>query len=109
MTRFAFPPHDPVSLPIVGSDLRFPVRRIYCIGRNYAAHVREMGADPARSEPIIFTKAAEALVENGVAERHGRTDFALAGCKGRRGAKAIGTLRCGYDFIVARARCRPFL
>jgi len=65
MTRFAFPPHDPVSLPIVGSDLRFPVRRIYCIGRNYAAHVKEMGADPARSEPIIFTKAAEALVENG--------------------------------------------
>ena len=37
-----------VTLPIVGSDLQFPVRRIYCIGRNYAAHAREMGSDPTR-------------------------------------------------------------
>lgn len=65
MTDFAFPPRDPASLPIVGTDARFPVRRIYCVGRNYAAHVKEMGGDPARSEPVIFTKAAEALVENG--------------------------------------------
>lgn len=65
MTEFAFRPHDPASLPIVGSERRFPVRRIYCVGRNYAAHVKEMGADPARSEPVIFTKAPEALVESG--------------------------------------------
>ena len=65
MTEFAFRPHDPASLPIVGSDLRFPVRRIYCVGRNYSAHIKEMGSDPARSEPVIFTKAPEALVESG--------------------------------------------
>lgn len=65
MTDYAFPPHDPASLPIVDSPLRFPVRRIYCVGRNYAAHVKEMGGDPNRSEPVIFTKAPEALVENG--------------------------------------------
>ncbi|MGJ8559732.1 MAG: fumarylacetoacetate hydrolase family protein [Litorimonas sp.] len=65
MTDYAFPPHDPASLPIVGSTARFPVRRIYCVGRNYAAHVKEMGGDPKRSEPVIFTKAAESLVENG--------------------------------------------
>lgn len=65
MTQFAFPPPEPSSLPIVGSDARFPVRRIYCIGRNYADHVREMGGDPKRSEPIVFTKAPEALVQNG--------------------------------------------
>src|SRR5262245_33580570 len=38
-------------IPIVGSDLQYPVRRIYCIGRNYAAHAREMGSDPTREPP----------------------------------------------------------
>jgi len=65
MNDYVFPPSDPVSLPVVGTDKRFPVRKIYCVGRNYAAHVKEMGGDPVRSEPIIFTKAPEALVENG--------------------------------------------
>ena len=65
MTNYAFPPHDPVSLPIIGQSERFPVRRIYCIGRNYADHVKEMGGDVARSEPIFFTKAAETIVQSG--------------------------------------------
>jgi len=65
MTKYAFPPHDPVSLAIAGTDNRFPVRRIYCIGRNYEEHVKEMGGDVARSEPIFFTKAAETIVESG--------------------------------------------
>ncbi len=65
MTNYVFPPHDPVSLAIKGSDSRFPVRRIYCIGKNYADHVKEMGGDAARSEPIFFTKAAETIVESG--------------------------------------------
>ena len=65
MTQYAFPPHDPVSLAVNGSDLHFPVRRIYCIGKNYADHVKEMGGDAARSEPIFFTKAAETIVKSG--------------------------------------------
>ncbi len=65
MKNYAFPPHDPVCLAIAGSDERFPVRRIYCIGQNYADHVKEMGGDVARSEPIFFTKAAETIVESG--------------------------------------------
>lgn len=65
MTRFAFPPSDPVHLPIVGQDTRFPVRRIFCVGRNYADHVVEMGGDIERSEPVFFTKAAETLVLSG--------------------------------------------
>ena len=65
MTNYAFPPHDPVCLAIKGSDKRFPVRCIYCIGRNYADHVKEMGGNPERSEPIFFTKAAETIVESG--------------------------------------------
>ena len=59
---YAFTPAKPVSLPIAGEDSHFPVRRIYCIGRNYAEHVKEMGGDIERSEPLFFTKAAETLV-----------------------------------------------
>ena len=48
-------------LPIVGSDEMFPVRRIYCIGRNYAAHAREMGSDPTREPPFFFQKPSDAI------------------------------------------------
>ena len=65
MKNYAFPPHDPVCLAIAGSADRFPVRRIYCIGRNYADHVKEMGGDVERSEPIFFTKAPETIVDSG--------------------------------------------
>ncbi len=65
MTDFVFPPSDPVSLPVVGTDARFPVRRIYCVGKNYAEHVREMGGDTSRSEPIFFTKSSTTIVHSG--------------------------------------------
>ncbi|MBB1599790.1 fumarylacetoacetate hydrolase family protein [Variovorax sp. UMC13] len=53
---FAFTPPSIVGLPIAGSDDRFPVRRVYCVGRNYAAHAREMGFDPERELPFFFCK-----------------------------------------------------
>ena len=49
------------TIPIVGGEQRFPVRRIYCIGRNYAAHAREMGSDPTREPPFFFQKPADAI------------------------------------------------
>jgi fumarylpyruvate hydrolase len=49
------------TIPIVGSDMAFPVRRIYCIGRNYAAHAREMGSDPTREPPFFFQKPTDAI------------------------------------------------
>ena len=52
------------SLPIAGSDLHFPVGRIFCVGRNYAEHAREMGHDPTREPPFFFMKAASSLVPN---------------------------------------------
>ena len=61
---FAVPAWDLPSLPVAGSADRFPVRRIYCIGRNYAAHAREMGADE-REPPFFFLKPADAIVQNG--------------------------------------------
>lgn len=62
MTEFVFPPPATPSLPIAGRDARFPVRRIFCVGRNYAEHAREMGHDPDREPPFFFDKPADALV-----------------------------------------------
>ncbi|QYM72060.1 fumarylacetoacetate hydrolase family protein [Pseudochrobactrum sp. Wa41.01b-1] len=60
-----FPAQPPVTLPIEGSDQRFPVRRIYCVGRNYADHAREMGHDPDREPPFFFQKNPDNLVTDG--------------------------------------------
>lgn len=54
-------PITTTSLAIAGSAERFPVRRVYCVGRNYADHAREMGADPDREPPFYFTKPADAV------------------------------------------------
>src|ERR1700753_762831 len=62
---YAFPPPPPPSVEVVGTDDRFPVRRIYCVGRNYADHALEMGADPKADPPVFFTKPADAIVPNG--------------------------------------------
>ena len=53
------------SLPVEGTDARFPVGRIYCVGRNYAEHAREMGHDPDREPPFFFQKSANSLVASG--------------------------------------------
>ena len=59
---FVFAPTAPVAVPVAGSQDRFPVRRVYCVGRNYAAHAREMGFDPDREPPFFFCKPADAVV-----------------------------------------------
>jgi fumarylpyruvate hydrolase len=51
-----------VTLPVVGTSSVFPVRRVYCVGRNYAAHAREMGKDPTREPPFFFMKPATSVV-----------------------------------------------
>ncbi len=60
----AFPAPSPVTVPIEGGQ-RFPVRRVFCVGRNYAEHAREMGHDPTREPPFFFSKPADALVVEG--------------------------------------------
>jgi fumarylpyruvate hydrolase len=66
MTDFVFPPPSRPSVAVAGTDKRFPVRRIFCVGRNYAAHAREMGRDPDREPPFFFLKPPDAVVDNGV-------------------------------------------
>jgi fumarylpyruvate hydrolase len=65
LSAFAIPIWDQPALPVVGTDAAFPVRRIYCVGRNYAAHAREMGHDPDREPPFFFAKPADSIVPNG--------------------------------------------
>ncbi|MBD8524235.1 fumarylacetoacetate hydrolase family protein [Pseudomarimonas arenosa] len=57
-----FPPAPAVLVPIAGSEQSFPVRRVFCVGRNYAEHAREMGMPVERNSPIFFCKPADALV-----------------------------------------------
>ena len=64
MTDYVLTPSVRPSLPVIGSSARFAVRRIYCVGRNYAAHRREMGSDNA-DPPFFFMKPADALVPPG--------------------------------------------
>jgi fumarylpyruvate hydrolase len=65
MTEYVIEPPLTPSIAVAGSAARFPVRRIFCVGRNYAAHAREMGKDPDREPPFFFTKPADALVDDG--------------------------------------------
>jgi fumarylpyruvate hydrolase len=65
MSQFVIDIGPTPSVPVAGSTARFPVGRIYCVGRNYADHAREMGHDPDREPPFFFMKPANAIVENG--------------------------------------------
>jgi fumarylpyruvate hydrolase len=66
MTDYVFSPAQAPYVEVAGTERRrFPVHRIYCVGRNYADHVREMGGTPERSPPIFFTKPADAIVHDG--------------------------------------------
>ncbi len=65
MTSFAFRQPPVVGLPVVGLETRFPVRRVYCIGRNYAAHAIEMGHNPDREPPFFFQKNPDNLDPSG--------------------------------------------
>jgi fumarylpyruvate hydrolase len=62
---YVIPAPAQTSVEVAGSSERFPVHRIYCVGRNYAAHAREMGMDPEREPPFFFSKPADAVVPNG--------------------------------------------
>jgi fumarylpyruvate hydrolase len=64
MSDFVVVPPPTPAVPVAGGGL-FPVRRIFCVGRNYAEHAREMGGDPAREPPFFFAKPADAVLTGG--------------------------------------------
>ena len=89
---YVIPPAPQAAVPVAGSDARFPVRRVYCVGRNYAAHAREMGHDPDREPPFFFMKPADALLTGGAdmpypvatADLHHEIEMVVALGKGGR-------------------------
>lgn len=100
------------EIPIADTHLVFPVRRIYCIGRNYAAHAREMGSDPTREPPFFFQKPGDAVqvVKPGeVADHpypaltrnyHYEVELVAALDKGGRNIPAANALDCVYGYAV---------
>lgn len=116
---YAVPVPTPPSLPISGSDTLFPVRRVFCVGRNYGDHAREMGADPNREPPFFFLKPADAVFTPGgaggtptvpyppqTADLHHEVELVVALGKGGTGidpADALGTV-WGYGVGVDLTR-----
>ena len=96
------------SIPIEGSDARFPVGRIYCVGRNYADHAREMGHDPNREPPFFFMKAANSIVQNnstisypvGTKDVHHEIEMVVAIAKGGKNIPVEKALEHVYGYGV---------
>lgn len=103
-----FPPSDRPTLTIANSDLRFPVRRIYCVGRNFADHAREMGANPDREPPFFFAKPGDAVVESGqeinypskTQDLHHEVEMVMALQTGGKNIAAKQALDCVYGYAV---------
>ena len=104
--KFAFPAAPRPAVEVAGSELQFPVRRIFCVGRNYAEHAREMGMSGERVLPFFFTKPADAVMPNGsdvpypshTSNLHHEIELvvALSGGGGNVGVAAASSLVFGY-------------
>ena len=105
--KFVFTPPPQPSAAIADDDARFPVRRIYCVGRNYAAHAREMGHDE-REPPFFFMKPADALVANHEAipfpsrtnDLHHEIELVVALGRGGRNIEVSRALEHVYGYAV---------
>lgn len=128
MTAYLFPPAEPAALPIEGEDTAFPVRRIFCIGRNYAEHAKELGNPVDRSAPFYFTKSPHSLTAPGripfppgTKDLHHEVELVLAigsaiprGAAPSDAAKAVIARAVGIDLTrrdlqdVAKEKRRPW-
>jgi fumarylpyruvate hydrolase len=101
---YIFPTPAQPSVAIDGSDARFPVHRIYCIGRNYAEHAKEMGGAVDREQPTFFLKPADAVVDNGASipyppgtrELHHEVELVVALASGGRDLDQAAALACVF-------------
>ncbi|MEM1385665.1 MAG: fumarylacetoacetate hydrolase family protein [Pseudomonadota bacterium] len=104
---FVIPAPSPPALPIQGTQARFPVRRVYCIGRNYAAHTVEMGGDPDREPPFFFQKNPDNLDTSGEfpypaksSDVHHELELVVALQSGGQGIATDQALDCVYGYAV---------
>ncbi len=98
MPDYVLPPPPVVSVPVDGDSRRFPVRRIFCVGRNYAEHAREMGGNPDAEPPFFFTKPADAVVESGAV-----LPFPVATADLHHEAELVVALGAGGAFVPTDA------
>lgn len=106
--RFVIPSRAPAALPVRGSDRLFPVRRVYCVGRNYAAHAVEMGHDPDREPPFFFQKNPDDLVTGDAfpypaasGDVHHEIELAVALAEGGADIPVNDALRRVFGYAVA--------
>lgn len=105
--EYVIAPPDQAALPVDGSSALFPVRRIYCVGRNYAAHAVEMGHDPDKEPPFFFMKNADNIVTDGrfpyppkTEDVHHEIELVVALCKGGRNIAVEKALDCVWGYGV---------
>ena len=99
---------QPVAIGVEGTKSRYPVRRIYCVGRNYAAHAREMGHDPDREAPFFFQKPADVLLPGGSDfpypsrsnDVHHEIEMVVALSRGGADIEESRALDCVYGYAV---------
>ncbi len=108
MPDYLFPPSPVTGLPIKGQASLFPVRRVYCIGRNYAAHAVEMGHDPTREHPFFFQKNPDNLNASGVfpyppqsSNVHHEIELAVALHSGGRDIAVDNALQHVFGYAVS--------
>jgi fumarylpyruvate hydrolase len=107
-TNYVFAPPAIVSVGVVGESARYPVRRIYCVGRNYAEHAREMGHDPDREQPFFFQKNPDNLVLNNkdfpyptmTSNLHHEIELVVAMGQGGRDIPAANALAHVYGYAL---------
>jgi fumarylpyruvate hydrolase len=106
-TSYVITPPPAVGLPVEGESGLFPVRRVYCVGRNYAEHAREMGHDPDREPPFFFAKPADALATDGrfpypqaTRDVHHEIELVVALGKGGRDIPVDRALDCIWGYGV---------
>jgi fumarylpyruvate hydrolase len=105
--NYVFPPPAVPALPVAGSDQIFPVRRLYCVGRNYAEHAIEMGHDPNREPPFFFQKNPDSLVLDGQfpypaasSDVHFEIELVVALKSGGSDIPAERAMDCVYGYAV---------
>ena len=107
-TNYVFAPPATVSVGVIGESARYPVRRIYCVGRNYAEHAREMGHDPDRELPFFFQKNPDNLLLNNkdfpyptmTSNLHHEIELVVAMGKGGRDISAANALEHVYGYAL---------
>ncbi len=108
MTAYVIDQPVQAALPVAGSSAMFPVRRLYCVGRNYAEHTREMGHDPDKEAPFFFMKTPDSLRTDGKfpypagsKDVHWEIELVVALKSGGKNIKAADALSHVYGYAIA--------